>query len=66
MSADYYARLEQGRGPQPSAALLTALARALRLTIDERDLIVYSPVPGTAAVSQLELLAVLGQESFTP
>ncbi|MGW4059222.1 MmyB family transcriptional regulator [Amycolatopsis sp. NPDC004747] len=37
MSPDYYARLEQGRGPQPSIALLTALARALRLTIDERD-----------------------------
>ncbi|MDA3630019.1 helix-turn-helix transcriptional regulator [Saccharopolyspora sp. WRP15-2] len=37
MSPDYYARLEQGRGPQPSVAMLTALARALRLTIDERD-----------------------------
>ncbi|WP_090054841.1 helix-turn-helix domain-containing protein [Lentzea fradiae] len=37
MSPDYYARLEQGRGPQPSIALLTALARALRLTPDERD-----------------------------
>lgn len=37
MSPDYYARIEQGRGPQPSVAMLTALARALRLTIDERD-----------------------------
>ncbi|WP_410585977.1 helix-turn-helix transcriptional regulator [Amycolatopsis sp. lyj-23] len=37
MSPDYYARLEQGRGPQPSVALLTALVRALRLTTDERD-----------------------------
>ncbi|MGC7095224.1 helix-turn-helix transcriptional regulator [Amycolatopsis lurida] len=37
MSPDYYARLEQARGPQPSVAMLTALARALRLTIDERD-----------------------------
>jgi transcriptional regulator with XRE-family HTH domain len=37
MSPDYYARLEQGRGPQPSVTMLTALARALRLTIDERD-----------------------------
>ncbi|MEU6132810.1 helix-turn-helix transcriptional regulator [Saccharopolyspora sp. NPDC047091] len=37
MSPDYYARLEQGRGPQPSAELLGALARALRLTRDERD-----------------------------
>lgn len=37
MSADYYMRLEQARSPQPSAQLLGALARALRLTIDERD-----------------------------
>lgn len=37
MSPDYYARLEQGRGPHPSVAVLTALARALRLTADERD-----------------------------
>jgi transcriptional regulator with XRE-family HTH domain len=37
MSPDYYARLEQGRGPRPSVPMLTALARALRLTIDERD-----------------------------
>jgi hypothetical protein len=37
MSPDYYARLEQGRGPQPSTMLLTSLARALRLTVDERD-----------------------------
>ncbi|GIG64310.1 helix-turn-helix transcriptional regulator [Phytomonospora endophytica] len=37
MSADYYGRLEQGRSPQPSTQLLTALARALRLGDDERD-----------------------------
>ncbi|SDT16068.1 Helix-turn-helix domain-containing protein [Friedmanniella luteola] len=37
MSTDYYARLEQRRGPQPSGQLLAALARALRLTLDERD-----------------------------
>ncbi|MFA1540190.1 helix-turn-helix transcriptional regulator [Actinomadura monticuli] len=37
MSADYYMRLEQARSPQPSAQLLGALARALRLTADERD-----------------------------
>ncbi len=37
MSADYYTRLEQGRGPQPSEQMLAALARALRLTLDERD-----------------------------
>ncbi|TVL93219.1 helix-turn-helix transcriptional regulator [Streptomyces sp. SAJ15] len=37
MSTDYYARLEQARGPRPSRQMLTALARALRLTDDERD-----------------------------
>ncbi len=36
MSADYYTRLEQQRGPQPSEQMLTSLARALRLTRDER------------------------------
>ena len=37
MSADYYTRLEQARGPRPSRQMLTALARALRLSEDERD-----------------------------
>ncbi len=37
MSVDYYTRLEQRRGPRPSRQMLTALARALRLTADERD-----------------------------
>nr|WP_081655933.1 helix-turn-helix transcriptional regulator [Amycolatopsis vancoresmycina] len=32
---DYYVRLEQGRGPNPSKQVLTALGRALRLTGDE-------------------------------
>lgn len=37
MSTDYYTRLEQRRAPQPSEQMLAALARALRLTNDERD-----------------------------
>jgi transcriptional regulator with XRE-family HTH domain len=37
MSVDYYIRLEQGRGPQPSRQVLSALARALMLTAAERD-----------------------------
>lgn len=37
ISVDYLIRLEQGRGPQPSTQVLGALARALRLTNDERD-----------------------------
>ena len=37
MSVDYYIRLEQGRGPHASRQVLSALARALMLTADERD-----------------------------
>jgi transcriptional regulator with XRE-family HTH domain len=37
MSVDYYARLEQGRSPQPSIQMLRALARTLRLSDDESD-----------------------------
>lgn len=37
MSTDFYARLEQHRGSRPSQETVAALARALRLTPDERD-----------------------------
>jgi transcriptional regulator with XRE-family HTH domain len=37
MSTDYYSRLERGRGPQPSEQMITAIARGLHLTLDERD-----------------------------
>ena len=37
ISVDYYIRLEQARGPHPSRQVLSALARALMLTADERD-----------------------------
>jgi transcriptional regulator with XRE-family HTH domain len=37
VSVEYLVRLEQGRARHPSAQLLGALARALRLTDDERD-----------------------------
>ena len=37
ISVDYYIRLEQGRGPNPSAQVVSALARALMLNADERD-----------------------------
>jgi len=36
ISVDYYARLEQARGPSPSRQVLSALARALRLYDAER------------------------------
>jgi transcriptional regulator with XRE-family HTH domain len=37
ISVDYLIRLEQGRAVNPSASVLAALARALRLDPDERD-----------------------------
>jgi transcriptional regulator with XRE-family HTH domain len=37
VSTDYCMRLEQRRSSQPSTQVLAALARALRLTEDERD-----------------------------
>jgi transcriptional regulator with XRE-family HTH domain len=37
VSADYYARLEQGRERHPSAQVLAAIGRALRLAPDGRD-----------------------------
>ncbi|MEU3188565.1 helix-turn-helix transcriptional regulator [Streptomyces sp. NPDC006923] len=37
MSADYYSRIEQPRGPLPSEHMLAALARGLRLSPEERD-----------------------------
>ena len=36
MSSNYYERLELATAPHPSAALLTGLANAMRLTADER------------------------------
>lgn len=37
ISVDYIVRLEQGRASTPSAQIVSALARALRLSRDERD-----------------------------
>ncbi|MEV4709011.1 helix-turn-helix transcriptional regulator [Actinoplanes sp. NPDC049316] len=37
MSADYYSRIEQQRGPNPSEQMLAAIARGLHLSLDERD-----------------------------
>ncbi|WP_042395036.1 MmyB family transcriptional regulator [Streptacidiphilus carbonis] len=47
-SVDYYIELERGGGAQPSEQMLAALARALRLTLDERNHLYYlagRPVP---------------------
>jgi transcriptional regulator with XRE-family HTH domain len=55
LSVDYYIRLEQGRGPHPSRQVLSALARALMLTADERDYLFRmagQPPPLTPAPSR--------------
>jgi transcriptional regulator with XRE-family HTH domain len=41
ISTDYYARLEQCRGANPSEPVVASLARALRCDLDERDHLYY-------------------------
>ncbi|MFI7601813.1 helix-turn-helix transcriptional regulator [Actinoplanes sp. NPDC049681] len=72
MSADYYTRLEQQRGPQPSEQMLASLAIALRLSSGERDYLFQvagrnapSPV-STAAHVAPALLRVLDRLDDTP
>ncbi|WP_441249702.1 helix-turn-helix transcriptional regulator [Kitasatospora sp. McL0602] len=49
VSVDYYTRMEQGRVSNPSAAVLGALARALRLDEDESRHLHRLAQPGPAA-----------------
>jgi len=72
MSTDYYTRLEQQRGPQPSEQMLGSLARALRLTSDERDYLFLlaghtapPPAPASPHVPPA-LLRVLDRLEDTP
>ncbi|GAB6898922.1 helix-turn-helix transcriptional regulator [Kineosporia succinea] len=72
MSADYYGRIEQQRGPIPSEQMLTALARVLNLNPSERDhlfALAGHPAPGRIA-NENELsptfARVLGRLSDTP
>jgi transcriptional regulator with XRE-family HTH domain len=37
MSTDYYSRLEQERGPQPSEQMIASIAQGLHLSLAERD-----------------------------
>jgi transcriptional regulator with XRE-family HTH domain len=53
VSMDYLTRLEQGRAANPSAAVLGSLARALRLTDDERAhlfRLAGQPLPGSGVI----------------
>ncbi|GMA33018.1 helix-turn-helix transcriptional regulator [Litorihabitans aurantiacus] len=71
-SVDYYNELERGAGSQPSEQMLAALARALRLTRDERDhlfRLADRPVPaagGTAAHVDPGMLDLLSRLPDTP
>jgi transcriptional regulator with XRE-family HTH domain len=54
LSVDYIVRLEQGRATSPSAQVLSALSRALRLSEAEREhlfLLAGQPTPGPGTVS---------------
>ncbi|MCF3961334.1 helix-turn-helix transcriptional regulator [Streptomyces fuscigenes] len=71
-SVDYYNELERGAGSQPSEQMIAALARALRLTADERDHL-YNlagrPVPvqgGPASHVQPGMLDLLHRLPSTP
>lgn len=72
MSTDYYTRLEQRRGPQPSTQMLGSIARALRLTPEERDYlyrVAGHSAPDRAATSDYvapALLRVLDRLADTP
>ncbi|MBO3679438.1 helix-turn-helix transcriptional regulator [Streptomyces sp. NEAU-YJ-81] len=65
MSVDYVVRLEQGRSSQPSPQLLGALARALRLSEDERDHLFHlaghqpPPADGVAGLARAGLIRML-------
>ncbi|MCW8098438.1 helix-turn-helix transcriptional regulator [Streptomyces tauricus] len=65
MSVDYVVRLEQGRSSQPSTQLLGALARALRLSDDERDHLFHlaghqpPPADGAARLARAGLIRML-------
>ncbi|MGW8764280.1 helix-turn-helix transcriptional regulator [Streptomyces sp. NPDC055815] len=72
ISTDYYERLEQARGVNPSEALLAALARALRLSTDERDhlyaVVGYQPPQGPSSEGYADpgLMHILDALKDTP
>jgi transcriptional regulator with XRE-family HTH domain len=71
-SVDYYNELERGAGSQPSEQMIAALARALRLSADERDYLYRladRPVPvqgGPASHVHPGMLDLLERMTSTP
>ncbi|GAB7046958.1 helix-turn-helix transcriptional regulator [Catenuloplanes indicus JCM 9534] len=72
LSVTYYERLEQGRGPHPSAATLTAIAGALRLTGERREHLfrlagqAAPGSPGADGTPDPGLLSLLHANALTP
>ncbi|MEU6537056.1 helix-turn-helix transcriptional regulator [Streptomyces sp. NPDC047000] len=72
MSVDYVVRLEQGRSSQPSVQLLGSLARALRLSDDERAHLFHlaghqpPPADGVARMARAGLMRMLDLLGDTP
>lgn len=71
-SVDYYIELERGSGAQPSEQMLAAIARALRLTSDERNHLYHlagralPPAGGGAAHVHPGMLDLLDRLTATP
>jgi transcriptional regulator with XRE-family HTH domain len=72
MSTDFYARLEQERGAQPSEQTIAAIGSALHLSLDERDhlfrLAGHNPPPRAPAGEQIGpgLLRIFERLEDTP
>lgn len=72
ISVDYYVRLEQARGPQPSRQVLGALGRALMLSADEREYLhrvageAPPPVPGPSSEVTEEVRHLLDAMVLNP
>lgn len=72
ISVDYYTRLEQARGPHPSGQVLGALARALRLSDDERSHLFHlagqvpAPPTGPSRDVPAGILALIDRLHDTP
>jgi transcriptional regulator with XRE-family HTH domain len=72
MSTDFYSRLEQERGAQPSEQMVAAIGQGLHLSLDERDhlfrLAGHNPPPRSAAGAHVGpgLLRIFDRLQDTP
>lgn len=72
MSTDYYTRIEQERGPQPSEQMIASIAQGLHLTVAERDhlyrLAGHQPPPRGASSEHISpgMLRIFDRLTDTP